>query len=86
MTHHINGGHHLIEMKEVPEEIVALRRELMEPWNAELVREAMKGESFEECLGIIAFQLGIPLNGNYHIPQLCGKLYEALKQKRLLIN
>jgi hypothetical protein len=78
--------HHLVEIREPPPEVVALRTELQQPWNLGLCQEAMKGENFQECLGILALQLGIELKGFYEIPQLCGLLLAELRKKRLTFH
>lgn len=80
------GSYKTVEIKEVPETIIKLREELQQPWNQELTKLAMEGGTFEECLGIIAYHLRIQLDGTYHIPQLCGKLLEELKKRRLTFH
>lgn len=84
----VNGPPNFVaaEIKETPAEIIAFRQELMQPWNKDIAEAAMAGNSFEECIGIIAFKLGVMLDGNYHIPKLCEKLLEELRKRRIVYH
>lgn len=82
----VNGPFRSVEIKDTPDILMQLREELQQPWNAEITKAAMEGNNFEECLGIIAFKLNIPLDGNYYIPKLCEKLLKELRKKRLTFH
>lgn len=70
--------HHLIDHREPPASLVALRNELLK--FPRISVEAMKGRSFEECLGIIAARLSIVLDGMYDPEKVCDMLYWELKR------
>ena len=55
----------------------------MLPQNKDLYEATFKGENFEECLGILAAQLGIALNGYYDAGNLCGVLLERMRSRRI---
>ena len=73
--------HHLLQLKNIPAGLVALREELQLPKHADIMQAAAKGATFEESIGIIAAQLGIALNDVYDVGPLCSKLAQALKQR-----
>lgn len=74
-----------IQIKHLPESLIALRKELTLPVHKDIAKKAMnEGRNFEECLGIIATELGIILDGMYDVPELCDVLVTAL-QKRATI-
>lgn len=76
------NNHPLIEEKVIPASLVALRLELNEPRHAALCAEAMKGKSFEECLGILAARLDIAVDGAYEVSDLAEVLYLALINRK----
>lgn len=76
-----NETHHLIELKEVPDSLVELRKELM--YHSEITKYAQAGNTFEECLGLIALHLDIALDGTYDVGPLCEVLVTALRNKRM---
>lgn len=65
-----------LEIKEVPESFLALRRELLH--HPDIFKAANEGKNIEQCLGIIAAKLGIVLDGYYDVPELCDVLVTAL--------
>lgn len=79
-------SHHLIERKVLPPALQALQQELAKPENAKLSEAAQKGRDFEECLGIIAAQLDIALDGLYDVPDLCDLLVNAIRNKHLYVS
>lgn len=92
MSKHKNFGidhstHHLLEIREPPPSIIALREEL--PKHPKLFLEAQKGATFEECIGIIAAHCDIALDGLYtpdDIAKLCGILVDILRYMHIHPN
>ena len=72
--------HHLLDIREPGEVLIALRQELAN--HPEIVEAAMKGNNFEDCLGIIGAQLDIALDGDYDPVQLMSMLIVALRNRR----
>jgi len=66
------NNHALVQEKIVPLAFRLLAEELAKPQNADLSARAIKGNSFEECLGILAADLSIALDGNYTPEDLIG--------------
>lgn len=73
--------HHLIELREPPASLVALRAELS--FHPDIVEYASVGQSFSECLGRIALKLDIVLDGDYDAEKLCEVLEEGMRNRRL---
>ena len=73
--------HPLLEIKQVPTSLIQLREELQH--HTDICEYAAKGTTFEECLGKIALQLDIALDGIYDMDPLCEVLLIALKNRRL---
>lgn len=76
--------HHLLQIKEPGDALVFLRLELSKPQNADIFKWASKGNSFEECCGIIAAHLDIVLDGMYDGDELCLLLAECLHNRHSL--
>lgn len=76
-----NDTHYLIQIKEPPASIIALREEL--PKHPNIYGEAQKGNTFEECLGIIAAKLDIVLDGLYDADDLCQLLLDCLRKRHM---
>lgn len=72
--------HHLILIKEPPASLVALRKELA--FHPDICSEAVKGNSFQEVLGIICLQLDIAVDGLYDVEPFCAMLVEVLRKRR----
>lgn len=90
-NHNLNGfydtSHHLVERKIVPDYLVLLRDELALPQNAEIVRIAKQGKTFEECLALLAAELSIILDGGfYDVGPLCEVLFNALSKRHLPLH
>lgn len=79
-----NDSHHLIQLHEAPESLIALRQELV--YHPDITNYAQNGKTFEECLGIIALHLDIALDGIYDCEPLCKVLVTALKNRRIYPN
>lgn len=71
----------LLLIKEVPEEMLMLRRELAQPQNYDLLIRASEGATFEECIGNLAADLNILLDGDYDVPELCEVLLNAVRAR-----
>ena len=69
-------------IKHTPVPIIRLREELALPSHADIAAKAMKGADFAECLGIIAAELGIALDGEYDVQDLCIMLLKALRNRK----
>lgn len=69
------------QLREPPVEITILRAELAKPEHEDIYRAAIAGDTFEECVGIIAAELGIIMDGDYDVPQLCDVLIRALRNR-----
>ena len=85
-----SSPHHLIEKKEVPPSFEALVRELQLPQNHDLAKRAeAAGPTFELCLGQLAADLDIVLDGAYtpeDLEKLFGILVERLRQRTGPLN
>lgn len=68
-------------IKEPPASLLALRAELALPANIDIYQAGIKGTSFEDCIGIIAAQLDIALDGDYEPDKLCEVLVEAMRAR-----
>ena len=81
------GGMHqpndLVNIHEPPDSLVALRKELQE--HPDICAAAMHGETFEECLGIIAAKLDIAVDGLYDAGEFCAMLVQQLKRRNSAI-
>lgn len=73
--------HHLIQIRQPPPSIIALREEL--PKHPDIYNEAIKGNTFEECIGIIAARLDVVLNGLYDPEPLCAMLVDVLRKRHI---
>lgn len=76
-----NETHHLIQLKQPPPSIIALREEL--PKHPDIYNEAIKGNTFEECIGIIAARLDVVLDGLYDPEPLCAMLVDVLRKRHM---
>lgn len=70
-------------IKASPPELVALREQLAKPWNSDILEKANKEATFEACLGAIAAELDIALDGTYDPLPLIRMLAEALSNRHL---
>jgi len=77
--------HHLLELREPPDVLVAFRTELMKPQHQDIVRAAMKEPTFEGVLATVAEKLDIVLDGIYDPIQLLSLLTNALKKRGLFV-
>lgn len=73
--------HHLIQIRQPPPSIIALREEL--PKHPDIYNEAVKGNTFEECIGIIAARLDMVLDGLYDPEPLCAMLVDVLRKRHM---
>lgn len=73
--------HHLIQIRQPPPSIIALREEL--PKHPDIYNEAIKGNTFEECIGIIAARLDVVLDGLYDPEPLCAMLVDVLRKRHM---
>jgi hypothetical protein len=76
-----NDTHYLVQLKEPPDSIIALREEL--PKHSDIYEAARQGNTFEECLGIIAAKLDIALDGHYDVQPLCAMLVSVLRKRNM---
>jgi hypothetical protein len=76
--------HHLVDLKEPPASLVALRDELQR--HMDIVEYAQQGQTFEECLGRIALKLDIVMDGLYDADSVCAMLVDALRHRRFYGN
>lgn len=67
-----------IDHREPPPSLVALRNEL--PKHPKIFAKAIKGRTFEECIGIVAAELLIVLDGNYDVAAVCDMLVWELRR------
>lgn len=70
-----------IKLKYTPLALVRLREELALPCHADIAKKAMQGADFAECLGIIAAELSIAMDGEYEVQATCIMLTKALKNR-----
>lgn len=78
------ASHPLLVQKIEPESLIALRRELALPHNKDISEKAQKQKDFETSLASIATDLGIILDGEYDLEQLCDVLATVLRKRNLL--
>jgi hypothetical protein len=76
-----HSTHHLLEFREIPENLTALRDELL--LHPNISNYAQQGKTFEECLARIGVQVDIALDGDYDVNSICSVLCTALRNKRL---
>ena len=76
-----NDTHHLIQIRQPPPSIIALREEL--PKHPDIYNEAIQGNTFEECIGIIAARLDVVLDGIYDPEPLCTMLVDVLRKRHM---
>jgi hypothetical protein len=74
--------HKLLEVREPPDSLVALRTELAKPENLDISIYASAGVTFEDCLGRIAFCLRIAMDGVYDPIKVCATLTDELRRRR----
>lgn len=77
--------HHLIDHREPPPVLVALRNEL--PNHPEIFKAANEGKSFAECLAIICMHLGIVVDDVFDevaLLELCDVIVKELKHRSAL--
>ena len=79
---HDLSTHHLLEIREPPENLVALRNELMEVAHDDIRPYLQEGKTFEDVLGRIGVRVNIALDGEYDANDICGVLCTALRNKR----
>lgn len=72
--------HHLLEIRQPPEALVALRNEL--PYHKDIYEYAIQGKNFEDCMAKIGEKLDIVLDGLYDGDKLCEVLVTALRNRR----
>lgn len=76
-----NDTHYLIQLKEAPDSLIALREELLK--HPDICEYAVQGDTFEDCLGRIALKLDIALDGMYDIQPLCAMLVSVLRKRHM---
>lgn len=81
-----DDSHHLMELKQIPPALTQLRTLLQQPENADIVAYAIKGESFEDCIGRVAIFLSIALDGDYDVGPLCEVLINAINNRHATGN
>lgn len=72
--------HHLLEIRQPPSSLVALRNEL--PYHKDIYEYAIQGRTFEECCAKIGEKLDIVFDGLYDGDKLCEVLCVALRNRR----
>lgn len=75
--------HYLLEIREPPPSLIALRSELASPENKDIYDAAIKETTFEAVLGTIASKLDIALDGLYDVPDLCDLLANVLRNRNM---
>lgn len=75
--------HHLLEIREPPPSVIALRVELAQPQHKDIYDAAIKEPTFERVLAKIGERLDILLDGEYDASELCDVLVTALKNRSL---
>jgi len=78
--------HWLILEKIPPESVVRLRELIAKPEHHDLYIRAIKGSTFEECIGILAACLDIALDGLYEASDLCEMLCDAINKRHTVDN
>lgn len=73
--------HQLLLIKEVPDSLVAFRKELIKPEHTDIFLTAMGAPTFELAIAAVAAKLDIVLDGDYDVGPLCAILTTALEQK-----
>ena len=75
-----HSTHHLLEIREPGEILVALRTELA--YHDDIVAYASQGINFEDCIARIATKLDIAVDGLYDPTDLMEMLTIALRNRR----
>lgn len=78
----VHSPHHLVELREPPSSLTALRDLLQREENRDIKEYAEKGATFEECIGRIATFLSIVLDGYYDAPELCAVLCNSIAMRK----
>jgi len=76
----MNDYHYLIEHREPPASLVALRSELA--YHQDIIDYAIQGGDFGDCIGRIALKLDIAMDGMYEVEPMCELLVSALRARR----
>lgn len=76
-------SHHLLVVKEVPDTLQELRRELQHGAHRDICLAAIKETTFEGSLATIGEKLDIVLDGTYDVGPLCQVLLQALRARRM---
>ena len=76
-----NSTHSLMQLKQIPDSLVALRIELQKSQHRDIFNAASKGATFEEVIGHIGAMLGVGLDGFYDVDDVCKMLVDRLKNR-----
>lgn len=79
-------SHHLIIKKIAPQSVQELAKRLQQPQHRDIHNEAIKQQTFADCLGTIAAMLDIALDGIYDVPDLAELLCQAMDKRGTLGN
>lgn len=74
-------SHHLLEIRNPPTVMKVFREELAK--HTDIYAKAQKGKDFGECLGIVAAELSIALDGEYDVIPLLEILVKALRNRNI---
>lgn len=86
MSSYDRNTHPLLSLKMVPESLIQLRKELQLPENKDIHDAAIVGNTFEECLAIIATKLRIVVDGIYEADALCNMLVTQMRLRHKTAN
>src|ERR1700743_771544 len=73
--------HYLLEIREPPASMIALRKLLSLPENKDIFDAAKAEPTFEGALATIGAMLDIALDGTYDVAELCDVLSSALSRR-----
>ena len=73
--------HHLIELREPPASVIALRHELYKPVHLDIYNAAFDQPNFETALATIATKLNVIVDGTYDVWRICEMLAEKLRKR-----
>lgn len=71
----------ILQIKDLPEELIELRKELLN--HPDILAASQAAKTFEDALGIVAMKLNIALDGLYDVQDLCSMLLGALRNRNV---
>jgi len=77
-----HDSHHLLSRKILPQSAIELQQEIARPEHRDIYNAAIKGSTFEECIGTILAMVDIAVDGEYDGAKLMEMAVHALRNRR----